>query len=670
MATVPALVNQTDESHQAIHRYACEVVISTVTHGQIPISVTLADELAEMTIHGAYVSLKRQGRLRGCCGSIGAPQRVAAAIADAGRRTALEDPRFPPVSAAELPFLELETWLLGPAQVVPQPGSRAAEVIEIGRHGLHIRRGGNRGLLLPGVAVEHGLDAVRFLEQVCVKAQLPRDAWREADAEVSTFEGACWRAPLVVGAEQICVEPALLSAADVRQLQQWVAENIYAAWCGAAPRYYLAGVQDAAAQFVAVQVIDPYGKTVGTALRCAWRPAMPVQTTLFQLAEEIADSIRRRGDLPESGWHVELALGHAAALHGAPEEADLRGFDVTRRALGMAQSGRMAVAYQPAGDAQATLKQLVEMLGPAQAEAAAHGELFSLKLEASSDPLVLSNIQPANVDRGPRAPAVSGRFYPGSAAEIQRQLTELFGGTPAAARQSVAAAMVPHAGWQYSGRIAAEVLARVDVPETVIVLGPKHTRDGVDFAVAPCTSWKLPGQQLLADVSLAEQLADKVPHWQLDSAAHAQEHAVEVELPLLAYCRPDVRIVGVALGAASFGQCQQFATALADALRDRRDRVLLLISSDMNHFASDAENRRLDAMALEALETRDPEYAFRRIQEQRISMCGLVPATVVMLVLQRWNGLQRVERVAYATSADVSGEKSRVVGYAGLLFHA
>ncbi len=287
---------------------------------------------------------------------------------------------------------------------------------------------------------------------------------------------------------------------------------------------------------------------------------------------------------------------------------------------------------------------------------------------ASSSPLVFSNAPRAQIQRSRRAAAVAGRFYPGDPDRMRRQLGELFGGTAPTERREVAAAMVPHAGWQYSGRIAAEVLARIEIPETVVILGPKHTQLGVDYAVAPCTDWQIPGGELSGEVSLSEQLAACVPDWQLDAAAHQREHAIEVELPLLAHLRPDVRVAGIALGRASFAQCERFAEALADVLHDRLDRVLLLISSDMNHFAPDAENRRLDALALEALETCDPGYAFRRIQEQRISMCGLVPATVVMLALQRLGRLQRVERIAYGTSAEVSGDTSRVVGYAGMLF--
>ncbi|HEV7222228.1 MAG TPA: AmmeMemoRadiSam system protein B, partial [Pirellulales bacterium] len=92
------------------------------------------------------------------------------------------------------------------------------------------------------------------------------------------------------------------------------------------------------------------------------------------------------------------------------------------------------------------------------------------------------------------------------------------------------------------------------------------------------------------------------------------------------------------------------------------------ISSDMNHFASDEENRRLDELALAALETLDPERLYETVTRQHISMCGLLPAVIVLETLRQLGQLHRAERVAYATSADAGGDRRRVVGYAGMLF--
>ena len=126
--------------------------------------------------------------------------------------------------------------------------------------------------------------------------------------------------------------------------------------------------------------------------------------------------------------------------------------------------------------------------------------------------------------------------------------------------------------------------------------------------------------------------------------------------------------MGVAIGPGDLQGCQRFAEGLASVLKEREDRPLLLISSDMNHYATDAENRRLDAIALAALERLDPTEIHETMTENQISMCGLLPAVIVLETLRLLGGVTRAERLDYATSADVSGDVSRVVGYAGMLF--
>ncbi len=230
------------------------------------------------------------------------------------------------------------------------------------------------------------------------------------------------------------------------------------------------------------------------------------------------------------------------------------------------------------------------------------------------------------------------------------------------------AAMLPHAGLTYSGRLAAQVLKRLQIPRTVIVLGPKHTALGMEWAVAPHQTWTFPGGSVESDFVLARQLCEAIPGLEMDAAAHQREHAIEVELPLLARLAPQTRVVGLAIGSGDLASCLRAAEGLASVLKERADRPLLLISSDMNHFATDAENRRLDALALAALERLDPVEVYETVTQNQISMCGLLPAVIVLQTLRLLSGLHKAERIGYATSADVTGDTSRVVGYAGMLF--
>ena len=110
--------------------------------------------------------------------------------------------------------------------------------------------------------------------------------------------------------------------------------------------------------------------------------------------------------------------------------------------------------------------------------------------------------------------------------------------------------------------------------------------------------------------------------------------------------------------AAIYRGVAQFAAGLVKCLQGEGRRPLLIVSSDMNHFASDDENRRLDELALAAMETLDPERLYETVRKNHISMCGLLPAVIVMETLRQMNMLSRSQRVAYATSADVTGDGS------------
>jgi AmmeMemoRadiSam system protein B len=238
----------------------------------------------------------------------------------------------------------------------------------------------------------------------------------------------------------------------------------------------------------------------------------------------------------------------------------------------------------------------------------------------------------------------------------------------ASAAESWPAVLVPHAGLRYSGQIAAATLRQVVIPEQVIVLCPKHTRLGVPWAVAPHDLWALPGQTLPSDPDLARQLADAIPGLELDAAAHQNEHAIEVELPLLARLAPHSKIVGIAIGGGSLDRCRQFATGLAEVWREYENPPLLVISTDMNHYAPDAESRRLDQIALDALHQLDPALVYHTVRDHNISMCGVLPTVIVLETLRQLDALHKCRQVAYDTSAQTTGDTRRVVGYAGMLF--
>lgn len=134
---------------------------------------------------GAFVTLSKDGSLRGCIGRISAGGPLVETIHEMAMAAAFEDPRFSPLSAEELSEVEIEITILTPLVKLA-----SVEAIEIGRHGLYLVKGWHSGLLLPQVPTEYGWDRATFLEQLCYKAGLPQGAWREPDAELFCFEGA------------------------------------------------------------------------------------------------------------------------------------------------------------------------------------------------------------------------------------------------------------------------------------------------------------------------------------------------------------------------------------------------------------------------------------------------------------------------------------------------
>ena len=197
MESKPAL---TDRQERQIFRAAGRRVTAVVKAEQSNTMEHMLAEMAEMPLYGAFVSLKRGGQLRSCCGHLGDSIPLAKALDHAAFRAAKEDPRFPPISASELSHLDMEVWLLWGLEPITARSEDRVEAVTVGKHGLQIARGAARGLLLPGVATEHNLDARSFLEHVCRKAGLPPDAWKEDDTTLMTFEGYAISGELKAGA--------------------------------------------------------------------------------------------------------------------------------------------------------------------------------------------------------------------------------------------------------------------------------------------------------------------------------------------------------------------------------------------------------------------------------------------------------------------------------------
>jgi AmmeMemoRadiSam system protein B len=273
-----------------------------------------------------------------------------------------------------------------------------------------------------------------------------------------------------------------------------------------------------------------------------------------------------------------------------------------------------------------------------------------------------------------RLPAVAGQFYSASADGLRDEVARALPtrSTPTAA----VAAIAPHAGLMYSGRVAGSVYADLVLPPTVILLGPNHTGHGPIVSLYPDGQWAIPGANVSIDSALTDDLARRFPAAQTDTTAHQFEHCLELQLPFLVYgprhtaTAHRVSMVAVVLGTTEPSLCRRFGAALADMIKDRtaghEPAPLLIASTDMNHYESDDRTRHKDSLAIAAMHDLDPDALYRCARTHRISMCGL-GAVMTVLAAARAVGAGRASLRSYATSADVTEDRERVVGYAGLL---
>jgi AmmeMemoRadiSam system protein B len=260
-------------------------------------------------------------------------------------------------------------------------------------------------------------------------------------------------------------------------------------------------------------------------------------------------------------------------------------------------------------------------------------------------------------------PAVAGSFYPAREADLRRDLAEM---VPSGPKERSWAVVVPHAGYQYSGKVAGAVYARVEVPRDVVLLCFNHRGAGRDFALWPEGSWRTPLGEAPVNGELAGRIRGAFPEAEFDEAGHRGEHSGEVQVPFLQWVRPDVRLVPLAasagLDARSFGRLR----ALGEALAGLREEFLVVASTDLNHYEGQESTLRKDAAAIRAIEALDAEALRDVIAREDVSMCGYAPV-IAAIAYARARGAREARTVAHATSGDVSGDYDRVVGYVGMV---
>jgi len=265
-----------------------------------------------------------------------------------------------------------------------------------------------------------------------------------------------------------------------------------------------------------------------------------------------------------------------------------------------------------------------------------------------------------------RLPAVAGSFYPSQPEELHKLVRRFSAPEEGVERVRAKACLTPHAGYVYSGAVAGAVFARLELPKRIVILGVRHRPRGERAAILTSGAWRTPLGNAEVDAELGEKLSAACPLLREDEIAHSEEHSLEVQIPFLQVLAPGFTFVPVALGSLRFEELVEIGEGLGKTLAEERN-VLLLTTSDLNHYEDEATTIKKDERAIERMLAMDARGLFEACRDAEISMCGLGPA-VAMLTALRGMGARQAELVRHATSADITGDKSTVVGYAGMIF--
>ena len=264
-----------------------------------------------------------------------------------------------------------------------------------------------------------------------------------------------------------------------------------------------------------------------------------------------------------------------------------------------------------------------------------------------------------------RMPAVAGQFYPESAQELKNLIGSFI--DKKAVKKDVIGCILPHAGYIYSGKVAAETVSNIQVKEKVILLGPNHTGEGAAYSIMTEGAWQTPLGSVKIDPVLSKQILGGSKYLEDDSAAHMREHSLEVELPFLQYFRDDFQIVPVAFMSNRLDELKGIGHEVARVISKEglKEKTLLVASSDMTHYESQADAKAKDDQAINAILELDEDKLMERIRRLDISMCGYAPA-IVLISAAKALGAKSARLIKYATSGETTGDTDSVVGYAGI----
>lgn len=279
-----------------------------------------------------------------------------------------------------------------------------------------------------------------------------------------------------------------------------------------------------------------------------------------------------------------------------------------------------------------------------------------------------------------RKPAVAGTFYEGDPYSLKKRIEWCFqhklgpGKIPNLGNQKkLKSVIVPHAGYQYSGPVAAHSYAKIaedGLPETFVILCPNHTGLGSGVSVMAEGSWQTPLGVVEIDNEFSEELILQEQIIDSDISAHLQEHSCEVQLPFLQYITQkadkNFKIVPICMLMQDLETSTEVGEAIAKTVKKLSKDVLIIASTDFTHYQTQKIASSNDKQVLDAIKDLNEKLMMKHINELNLTMCGYGPVAST-LVSSKALGAKKVEILKYATSGDITGDTNSVVGYASAI---
>lgn len=284
-----------------------------------------------------------------------------------------------------------------------------------------------------------------------------------------------------------------------------------------------------------------------------------------------------------------------------------------------------------------------------------------------------------------RKPAVAGIFYKSNPDYLKKQIEWCFkhpigpGKIPEmGSKREIKGVIAPHAGYAYSGPVAAHSYSRIvedGFPDTFVIIAPNHTGLGSSVSAMIQGEWETP----LGNVEIDEQFAEKLVKDTLiidaDASAHIHEHSLEVQLPFLQYfskcpntsCSVDFKIVPVSMWMQDMETSTEIGKSIKKTTEALGRDVVVIASSDMTHYKPQSIAKKDDTRVIDAIKIMDEKLMIKRIMDLNVTMCGYGPVAAAM-VASKELGAENAEILKYATSGDITGDMSAVVGYASAVF--